>query len=537
MQPGDCLEQVGRSRVSGRHALVAGAALTIVLFCMFALVLTLSILRERDNARQVAQDRALAASQVVATNAVWIAELSRQALARIDESLGSDIAAGSMLRAQSLRDAVANLPGNVKSYVVAADGETLFSTDPDAKPIDIRDRPYFSELAAGKYWYVSPLMVSRLSGDQIFVFSKRLERDGRFAGVAVLSFDAVLLRGVWESLGFDGISTVSLVRNDGWLVAGYPFPKGPLDLSGYDLFTRHLPEADSGAYVSESPSDGLLRIVGYRRVPGTDFIALASISMESAYATYRRNTVYMLTFAVPTAIGLFAALGWIFWLLRKDQLRRTQLMETLELNRLLVRDTHHRVKNNLQAVMSIVRMHPLPAELKTDLQGRIAAMSAVHEHLYRLDQFAEVEASTLIPAIVDPLLRGFGRPVTVEYDLDAVILDRDHATPLALLASETVTNALKYAFPDNRPGTIRVAFKRGEGESFVLSVHDDGVGFDHEAATSGLGTRIIRAMVQQLAGDYAYSFDHGTLFEARLQMLPTHRPGADIAAPPSLKPA
>ena len=100
-----------------------------------------------------------------------------------------------------ISDAIANLPGNVKAYVVAADGRTLFSTDPNVKPIDVRDREYFAALANGAYWYTSSLLVSRLDGTQIFVFSKRLERNKEFVGAAIISFDVVLLKEIWESLG------------------------------------------------------------------------------------------------------------------------------------------------------------------------------------------------------------------------------------------------------------------------------------------------------------------------------------------------
>ena len=394
-------------RDTGTFTLRAATALIVILFGLFLTVLTLSILREQSDAQKRAEDRALAASQVVATNARWISELSRQALGRMDEALGPDIEHNAAATAALIREAVSSLPGNVKAYVVAADGRTLFSTDPNVKPIDIRDREYFSALADGAYWYTSSLLVSRLDNAQIFVFSKRLERDKEFVGAAIISFDVMILKEIWQSLELDDISTVSLIRDDGQLVARYPLASGPLDLSQYELFTQHLKNNEAGTYPAHSPADGVTRIVGYRKVPGTRFIALASISTDNAFAVFRRNTVITLLFALPTALALAGAIVWILQLLRKDQIRRSQLEETLLLNRMLVKDTHHRVKNNLQSIISLVRMHSLPDELKNDLQTRISAMSAVHEHLYRLDQFAEVDAQTLIPGIVEPLRQGF----------------------------------------------------------------------------------------------------------------------------------
>lgn len=506
---------------------------------LFLAVLSFSVLREWQDTRSRASDRALAASQVVATNARWITELSRQALWRIDEALGPDMESNLEATGNLIRDAIATLPGNVKSYVVGADGRTLFSTDPDVKPIDVRDREYFSVLAGGEPWYFSPLLVSRLDGAQIFVVSKRLMRDGAFAGAAIISFDVVLLRDTWESLGLDNISTVSLIRSDGQLVARYPLAEGPVDLSKYVLFSEYLPKATVGTYPATSPVDGMTRIVGYRRVEGTPYVALASISTESAFALFRRNTFVTLAFALPTAFALAGAIVWIIRLLKRDQQRRRQLADAVELNRMLVKDTHHRVKNNLQAVMSMVRMHELPGGLKTDLQSRIAAMSTVHESLYRLDQFAEVDAAALIPGIVEPLREAFALAVSVEYDIDPLVLDRDRATPIALLVSEVVTNALKYAFPEGRKGRISIGFKQRPGGDIVLTISDDGVGFDPGQVSNGLGTKLIRAMLLQLDGTSRYVNDNGATFEATLSSRAVHVPPQPTGTPqrmPSVQP-
>ena len=495
--------------------LKAAAGLIVILFLLFLMMLAVSIFREMRDAETRAADRALAGSQVVATNARWIAELSRQALGRIDEALGLDIDVNVPSTEALIREAVGDLPGNVKAYVVAADGRTLFSTDPNVKAIDIRDREYFSALAAGAPWYTSSLLVSRLDGEQIFVFSKRLVRNQKFAGAAIISFNVELFREVWESLDLDDVSTVSLFRTDGQLVARYPLAQGPLDLSKYVLFTTYLKDGDSGTYPALSPADSIERIVGFRRVPGTQFVALASVSADSAFAVFRRNTFLTVLFALPTALALLGTIAWTLRLLRSDQIRRAQLVEALELNRMLVRDTHHRVKNNLQAIMSMVRMHGLPEQLKSDLQMRITAMSAVHEHLYRLDTFSEVASQSLVPAIVEPLVEGFSNVAEVQYDIDPLVLNRDHATPLALLINELVTNSLKYAFPNRHAGRILVSLKRDPTKNVSLTVSDNGVGFDPRTPSKTLGARLIQAMVTQLNGTSAYRFDHGTTFEAK----------------------
>ena len=191
-------------------------------------------------------------------------------------------------------------------------------------------------------------------------------------------------------------------------------------------------------------------LVGYRKVTGTGLVAIASISTSAAYGLFWRNTAWILGLSVPTAIALAFASLWIVRLIQSGFRRQAELASALELNRLLFRDTHHRVKNNLQSVQSLVRMQNIPAEVKSDLQGRIAAMTAVHEHMYRLDQYADIDASELIPSIIAPLQKTYGAHHKFVTEIEPVVVDRDFATPLALLVNEVVTNALKYAFPGRK---------------------------------------------------------------------------------------
>lgn len=510
----------------------ATLALIAALFLLFLTVLVIAVYMGRQEARRSAESRADAASQVVATNSKWIFELARQALQRIDDTLGEKIRPTQGSEVRSIVEAVGALPGSVKAYVVDAKGDTMFSTDPMVKPINITDRAYFSVPASGAPWYTSSLLVSRLNGEQIFVFSKRMERGGVFAGVAVISFNVSLFAEIWASLSLDHESTVSIIRDDGQLVARYPLAEGPLDLSKYVLFTDYLPKAPSGVYSAISPADGIARFVGYRTVPGTDLVALSSISTTAAYRLFWRNTLWLVGLSVPTAIALALASLWILRLVRSGEQRQTQLEEALEVNRLLFRDTHHRVKNNLQSVQSLVRMQNIPAETKSDLQGRIAAMTAVHEHMYRLDQYAEIAADELIPSIVDPLKQTFASDIGIEFDIEPLVIDRDYATPLALLVNEVVTNALKYAFPDGRKGTIRIGMAATQPLMARLTIADDGIGFDPETVASGMGNRLIKGMVTQLGGTSSYQRNGGTVFVADIRIASSHPIVAGAGAPP-----
>ena len=409
--------------------------LIIAFFVVFAAFIALWLTQAHEAARMRGEDRVAAASQVVATNALWISEVARQALRRIDDTVGPSLVPASG-KVADIREAVDSLPGQVKAYVVDARGDTVYSTDPDLTRINITDRDYFAMLARGRQSYLSPMMVSRINNEQIFVFSRRLVRDGEFAGAAIISFDVELLASVWTSLDLGDNSTISLVRDDGMLVARYPLAADSVDMSSYVLFTQYLKEAANGIYTGMSPVDGVERLVSYRKVPGTEFVALAAMDQREAMRLFWNNALVTLLLALPTALGLAAASLWITTLLQRDAHRRVELAAALESNKLLLREIHHRVKNNLQSIQSLVRLQNIPEESKTDLRGRIAAMAAVHEHIYSFDQFADVEASEMLRSVITALVETYARNVEVEFDLEKMVVDHDQATPLALIANE-----------------------------------------------------------------------------------------------------
>lgn len=275
-----------------------------------------------NEARRASQNQVDSAAQVVAANAAWLIVTARQVLGRVDDIVGPDLATVDPDAVGRLREATSTLPGNVKLYVVGADGITRLTTDPDFRPIDVRDREYFAALAEGDDFHVTPMLISRLNDEQIFVLSKRIERDGAFAGAAIVSLNSEFVKSIWSELHLDPLSTVSLVRDDGQLISRYPLPAGPVDLSGTPMITQADPSAESGFYQAASTTDGIDRMVGYRRVPGTNLIAAASLSTERAFAGFRATTFNLLVLVLPAALALAALSFWTYRLLKEDAVRR-----------------------------------------------------------------------------------------------------------------------------------------------------------------------------------------------------------------------
>lgn len=470
---------------------------------------------------KAAEDRVSTSSLVVATHAKWIYEFGAQATGRLVDLVESGRAPSRVGAVQDIRSALRGLPGAVQAYVVAADGKTLYSTDPGLKPIDIRDREYFKALEAGREDYVSSLLISRLGGDQIFVFSRRFQEAGVFAGVVTVSLSTELMKPIWEAVNLGGNFAVSFIRDDGQLVARYPKPEAGLDMSGYVLFTDHLKRAPTGTYIAEaSPLDGVQRIVGYRKVEGTPFVAVAAADLGLLMRPFWHNIEILLVVTALACLGSIGAAFRIRSLLRIQDAQATALQNALDKNELLLREIHHRVKNNLQSVMSLIRIHLKPGEQSQALTDRIKAMVAVHELIYQHDAYAALDAAQLVRRVTENVIGAYGSGVHVDFDLAPLCVLNDRATALALLVNEVVSNSLKYAFETQASGRITISLHKEETEDMAaLTIADDGIGFDSATASRGTGTKLMEGSLRQLDGSYTLDGSDGTRFSARLKLL------------------
>lgn len=274
-----------------------------------------------------------------------------------------------------------------------------------------------------------------------------------------------------------------------------------------------LPSSSIGSYTSESsPVDGIARVVSYRSVPGTSIVALASVATEETWRVFRNSILIVLFITSPIVLGLGLGCWWIVVLLNRDTRNAQRLT-------LLFREIHHRVKNNMASVQALVRMQDIPAEPKRDLESRFAAMAAMHELIYRHDDYASVSAQELIPAIVNQVNAAYGSVVRITFDIADVQVGHDQGTPLALLLSELVTNALKYAFADAKAGAIAVSLTPADatGRS-TLVVRDNGVGMSVTSNKSSMGTRLVKGVVAQLGGEATFRNDGGLVFEAKVTL-------------------
>lgn len=497
-------------------AIPAAIGLMLVFLALFAAIFGYFLAIGVRQTEERLVERSAAAAQVVSLNAYWVAEVGQQTLLRVDAALGQGVSSD----APELAPVLEGLPSLSEVYIIDATGRTTFTTVADAEPVSVSDREYFRALRDGAPFYTSSLLVSRLTGQRVFIFAKRIVRDGEFAGAIMVSFPESLLEQLWRNLDFEESSTISLIRDDGQLMARFPPSEGPVDLSALPLFTEYLAKGDDGTYASAtSPIDGVARVVSYRRVPGTDIIALASVGSSQAWSNFNRAVVAVFIIVSPIVLGLVLGCAWIVRLLYRDAGQARALQASVEANTMLFREIHHRVKNNLQSVQSLVRMQDIPQTAKLDLQSRFAAMAAMHEHIYQHDRYEDIDAHDFIPAVVEEVMVAYGSNAVVDYHVDHIAVDRDHATPLALLLSELVTNACKYAFDDDRPGTVGIILTAGENGRSKLTVRDNGRGIEPERATgTSMGMRLIKGVVAQMDGNYTFRSEGGTVFEADIAL-------------------
>lgn len=464
------------------------------------------------DAQARAETRASAYSQVVATNIQWLMEASYQALGRIDAAVGDSLTSPPASAIADLNAAVGSLPVAVQGWVFDARGEPRLTNARSTQRVNVSDREYFTATRDGAAYVISSLLQSRSTGTKVFAVAKRIVRNGEFVGTAIIVIPAAYIETFRHSLELGPQSTVGLFRSDGMMVSRSPAPEEASDLSGYVLFTEHLQHSDNGVYFATSPTDGVERIVGFRRVEGFPLVAVASIAAEEAFTGFWRTVGILAAVVGPGILGLS------FFGLQTSQ-AQVDLKAALDRNQTLFREIHHRVKNNLQQVLALIQLQPLDAETKAEMARRIGAMVAVHEHMYRSDRYENVSADSYLPPLIDGVRSSFAKPIELKTESAAAILDRDHALPLALICNEVIANAIKHAFPDDRQARISVVLEEIGPRRARLTIRDNGIGYDLNARSTGMGTRLIRSLTAQLDGIAKVDFDSGTVFTLDFDVL------------------
>jgi two-component system, sensor histidine kinase PdtaS len=483
------------SRIPAASATIGVGTL---LLCAVIGLAALLAWRDYEAAIERGEARALSSAHVVAAHFQWMLQASDQTLRRIDAALGpGPIEATENIT--NIEEAIGDLPRGFQYSVYDARGQLRLSSISGAIGVDVSDRDYFRQLKDGQDSVVSPLLEERLSNERMFVVARRIVRSGAFMGVASIGIPAARMAEFWSTMNLGPYSSVSVIRADGWLIARFPALNSTMNLSGTPVFAS--PEPQNGVYHNGvSPVDGLTRIVGFWRVEGAPVIAAAGIEVGQALASFRRNLIGGMLVGIPMLCLLAWGLLATARLQRAAEAHRRDLERSLERNRFLLREIHHRIKNNLQTVASLVRLQPLPAEARRSIAGRIGAMVAVHEHIYRNDEFGVVSIEQYLRRLIDEIRESADHDAEVDMDIEPLEIDRDKALPLGLLVNEVVSNAFKHAFGAADGGRIGISLAAGKDNHARLQISDNGRGFEPENVTKNMGSKLVVAFAAQLEG-------------------------------------
>ncbi|MBD0345718.1 MAG: PAS domain S-box protein [Coleofasciculus sp. Co-bin14] len=209
------------------------------------------------------------------------------------------------------------------------------------------------------------------------------------------------------------------------------------------------------------------------------------------------------------------------------KLAEAKIQTSLREKEVLLQEVHHRVKNNLQVISSLLDLQSQQIEEQAMLevfresQNRVKSMALVHEKLYQSKDFAKINFAEYTESLTNYLFKAYDLAtsnINLELKIDEVSLNIDTAIPCGLIINELVSNALKYAFPNNSLGTITVTLHSDKNEGFILTVKDNGVGlpgdWDVKSAKS-LGIQLVKILTKQLKGTIELDKHIGSKFIIR----------------------
>ncbi|MCB1884416.1 MAG: ATP-binding protein [Geminicoccaceae bacterium] len=484
--------------------------------------------------------------------------LSRTAGALVASGADCDAALSPMVTGESIYHAF---------LLTNAEGQAVCATDPGLREVSIADRPYFHALRAGVPFAVSGLLQSPVRSDPIIVVAHAIRAGGAFEGALSASINLDAFATSFRRLDLPKDAVIHIVDRNGQpiegtsaLVAQLPAapalaglmddPRQPLEAAGRDGVRR--------SYLADPMAGGRLFVVGGVPQAGrwswlqreliigifapTLMLALAVVAIwiasdylvnrhvrslaAAARAQSRGKTGTRLRIlGAPTELHDLAAT--FNRMADRIQSREDQLKATIEQKEGLVREVHHRVKNNLQIVTSLLNLRARRAvsdearEVLSDAQTRIRALALVHRSLYAHDEVRWLEFGGFVGELCAMLEDAGGAeeedPIRLVVEAEPLHVTVDQAISLTLLLVEAVSNAYRHAFPGGREGRILVRLE-GEMGKGRLTITDDGIGGTGGGA--GMGLTLIRMFAKQIQGDLAAETEGGTRLVVTFPLVP-----------------
>lgn len=236
------------------------------------------------------------------------------------------------------------------------------------------------------------------------------------------------------------------------------------------------------------------------------------------YTFLFKDVNYLFKISLLAFLNLLAlSIGFRMNVLRADQKLAIQLARKNKLielknaqNELLLKEIHHRVKNNLETVSSLLELQSAQVKdgkvqnVMQASRSRVQSMSILHQKLYQGENLASIEMKDYFKNLAESILDTYDawEQVKVNYDMQEIELDIDTAVPIGLIVNELLTNALKYAFPDGEKGKVCLSLKQVDSKGLQLVVADNGIGNSvaNSPKGTGFGSQLINLLTKQLNG-------------------------------------
>ena len=303
---------------------------------------------------------------------------------------------------------------------------------------------------------------------------------------------------------------------------------------GLELYQKHKPDLVITDMVMPV-MNGLEMVKEIKKIaPDAKFVVMSAYSEKDSFveAIHMGIDGYLMkpveAKKLLSLIDEFAGITLMKWELERKEKKRREaeeyLKKSLEEKDVLLREVHHRVKNNMQIISSILRMQsrniddPKLKDVLQESQNRIHTMALIHENLYNHESLANIKFSSYIKSLAGNIARTYARQpadIKFDYQMDDAYLPIDTAIPCGLIINELISNSFKYAFNDNSSGMIGIHFKELADNEYQLIVSDNGIGIPSNidiTKTKSLGMKILHKLVQQIDGTLQSDFSNGTKF-------------------------
>jgi len=286
----------------------------------------------------------------------------------------------------------------------------------------------------------------------------------------------------------------------------------------YDYLNIHMKYRDS-ARNTETEKDIIKKQASYDLEKREQEIILLSTKNELQQVKLTNNR------KILVLISALALLFFIFIVIayrnnQKKKIINQLLVEQNNAKANIIKEIHHRVKNNMAVVNSLLRRQskdikdPMVIDILKEAQGRVVSMAILHEKMYKADNLESVDIKEHIEDLVADLIKAYvvHTDIKLELNIQSVQFNMDKLVPIGLIINELVTNSLKYAFKDRSSGVIYLELQKKLNNSIELIIGDDGIGIKENKESDHMGTALINSFVKQLKGSIELLKKEGTAY-------------------------